>query len=90
MALIELVKLQPKGTVFFKVFLELGMKHMLEYLSFDQATMAELLSEKNSSEFNSDFPLFYKDKDGQSALDTALDNNLLQVVETMVEYICEH
>ena len=84
------MKEQPKGTVFFKVFLELGMKHMLEYLSFDQKTMAELLSDKNKSEFSSDFPLFYKDREGKSALDTALENNLLQVVDTILAYLCEH
>jgi hypothetical protein len=72
------------------VFLELGMKHMLEYLSFDQKSMKLLLSEENKEEFSSEFPLFYKDHTGKSAIDTAFNANLLQVVDIMIAYLCKN
>ena len=63
---------------------------MLEYLAFDQKTIKNLLGPKNNKEFSPDFPLFYKDKTGKSALDQALNANLLQVVEIMLDYIDCH
>jgi len=42
----ELVKLQPTPMIFFKVFLELGMKPMLSYLAFDRNSIGHLLQKE--------------------------------------------
>ena len=70
-----LVKDQPEPTVFFKVFLELGVKSMVSYLAFDSRSMKSLLSDDNKKYFKADFPVFYKNHDGRSAIDEALENN---------------
>lgn len=55
-----LVKDQPEPTVFFKVFLELGVKSMVSYLAFDSRSIKSLLSDENKKYFKADFPVFYK------------------------------
>jgi hypothetical protein len=67
-----LVKDQPEPTLFFKVFLELGVKSMTSYLAFDSRSIKVLLDDSNKSYFKKDFPVFYKNKDGSSAIDEAL------------------
>ena len=47
----KLVDAQPDPTIFFKVFLELGIKSMVSYLAFDTKSIRSLLSEKNSKYF---------------------------------------
>lgn len=64
-----LVKDQPEPTIFFKVFLELGVKSMVSYLAFDSRSIKALLSDENKKYFKADFPVFYKNKDGTSAID---------------------
>jgi len=61
--------------VFFKVFLELGIKSLVPFLAFDARSMRSLLDKSNKSYFDDEFPLFYKNNDGRSAIDTALENN---------------
>jgi len=64
-----LVKDQPEPTIFFKVFLELGVKSMVSYLAFDSRSIKALLSDENKKYFKAAFPVFYKNKDGTSAID---------------------
>ena len=40
-----IVKEQPSAQIFYKVFLELGMKSLLSYIAFDQKTVKYLLSD---------------------------------------------
>lgn len=61
--------------IFFKVFLELGIKSLVPYIAFDTKSMRSLLDDKNKKYFKADFPLFYKNEKGRSAIDTALENN---------------
>lgn len=58
----KLVMAQPQPAVFYKSFLELDGTNMVSILSFDSRSMKELLDEKNDSYFQSDFPMFYKNK----------------------------
>jgi len=45
------------------------------YLAFDERSIRSLLDDKNRKYFDSDFPVFYKNESGMSAIDTALDKN---------------
>jgi hypothetical protein len=85
-----LVKDQPNPTLFFKVFLELGRKSVLQYIAFDYRSMNILLDSKNEQYFSSKFPLFYKNEDGNSAIDVALDKNLIRSVNMFNNYICKY
>ena len=82
-----LVKDQPDPKIFFKVFLELGIKSLVPYLAFDARSMRSLLGDHNREYFNGEFPLFYKNEQGRSAIDTALENNQIRSVNLMVDYI---
>lgn len=82
-----LVKEQPDPTIFFKVFLELGIKSMIPYLAFDSRSIRTLLSEENEKHFSADFPVFYKNQDGTSAIDVCLGNNQIRSVNLMINYI---
>lgn len=73
--------------VFFKVFLELGIKSLVPFLAFDARSMRSLLDKSNKSYFDDEFPLFYKNNDGRSAIDTALENNQIRSVNLMIDYI---
>ena len=48
----ELVRDQPSYGLFFKVFLELGMKPLVSYLAFDRASIAILLKEENHKDID--------------------------------------
>jgi len=76
--------------VFFKVFLELDCKNMLNYLVFDSRSIMTLLSEKNQPYFSNEFPLFFKNMDGQSAIDVALAKNNIRTANLILEYICKY
>lgn len=81
----KLVGMQPAPTIFFKVFLELGIKSMISYLAFDSKTMKELLDkEENFKYFDKRFPVFYKNEDGTTALDLALEHNQIRSVQLMI------
>jgi len=85
-----LVADQPNPTIFFKVFLELDRKSLIPYIAFDSRSMNRLLSDSNSEYFNDEFPVFYKNEDGTSAIDTALDNNQVNSVNLMIDYIVKY
>lgn len=88
----KLVVIQPTPDVFFKVFLELGVKSMIPYLAFDSRSIQSLLSPEHEEFFvrNQEFPVFYKREDGRSAIDTSLDNNQIKSVNLMMDYICRY
>jgi len=49
--------------------------------------MKALLSSNNKKFFNDQFPLFYKNQDGFSAIDASLDRNQIKSVNLMIDYI---
>ena len=67
--------MQPTPELFFKIFLELGVKSMIPFLSFDQRSIKHILDEKNKSLFSKEFPLFYMNEEGKNPIDIALENN---------------
>lgn len=84
-----LVNSQPNPTIFFKVFLELDIKSMITYLSFDVKSIRSTLDKKNSKYFSMDYPVFYKNSDGQSAIDECLERNQIRSINLMIDYICQ-
>jgi len=50
----------------------------------------KLLEEANQLLVYSEYPLFFKNPDGRSAIDTALDLNQVQSVEIMINYMIKH
>jgi len=83
----ELVRTQPSSPVFFKVFLELGMKPLVSYLAFDTNSIEILLNEKNHRAVDKKYPIFYKNKDGRSAIDNAIQFKQIRSVELMIAYL---
>lgn len=76
--------------LFFKVSLELGIQNMIPFISFDQMSIKHLLDNKNNREYyDQKFPLFYS-TNGRSAIDIALENNLLRSVTIMMNYVVEY
>lgn len=63
---------------------------MLQYIAFDYRSMRTLLDSKNEEYFSSKFPLFYKNENGESAIDVALDKNLIRSVNLFNDYICKY
>ena len=62
--------------IFYKVLLEFDIRSLIHILAFDQASMQMLLGEEdNKAEFTkmAQYPLFFLDSDGRSAIDNALD-----------------
>lgn len=53
---------QPNPKIYFKVFLELGIKSLIPYLAFDARAMRSLLDDKNKKYFDPEFPVFYKNE----------------------------
>lgn len=84
-----LVMSQPDPRLFMKVFLELNVKSLVSYLAFDYHAMAALLSEQNHEYFSDEFPIFYKNEKGESAIDVALGKNQIRSVNEMIMYICK-
>jgi hypothetical protein len=61
---------------------------MVRYLAFDAKSIRTLLSPKNQSHFDPDFPLFYKaNAEGESPIDLALEDNQIRSVSLMINYI---
>ena len=93
------VKAQPDPTLFFKVFLELNKKSLINYIAADSKSIQDLLDDKNKPFFGSEFPIFYKNppkknEDGtltsDSAIDIALDQNQIRSVNMMIKYIVKY
>ena len=86
----SLVCSQPTPMLFFKVFLELGILNLIPYISFDMMSIKHLLENKDNEQYyDAKYPLFYL-SNGRSAIDIALENNLLRSVATMINYIVEY
>lgn len=86
----KLICEQPSPMLFFKVSLELGIQNMIPFISFDQMSIKHLLDNKNNREYyDQKFPLFYS-TNGRSAIDIALENNLLRSVTIMMNYVVEY
>jgi hypothetical protein len=82
--------LQGNQEMFFKVCLELDLKNMVTYLSFDPRSIKYILDDRNSKYFSKDFPLFYMDRTKKSAIDVAMDNNLFVSAQTIIDYVVKH
>ena len=52
--------------------------------------MRTLLSDKNEKYFGTTYPLFYKNSDGGSAIDQALEINQIRTVNLILKYICTY
>ena len=86
--------------MFYKTFLELDGTNMVSILAFDSKSMKELLSDKYASHFQSDYPIFYKNKIQKSnnrmkffyrsAIDSALRNNQIRACTCILEYIVKY
>jgi len=63
---------------------------MVTYLAFDSRSIKSLLDEKNHDYFQKEFPLFYKNEDGRSAIDVSLSKNQIRSVNLMIDYIIKH
>ena len=63
---------------------------MINYLAFDSKSIVALLDNKNEPFFDEEFPLFYKQSNGQSAIDDALDKNQIRSVNAMIEYLLKY
>lgn len=86
----RLVKDQPNPKIFLKIFLELGYKSMIPYISFDMRSIACILSEKNTQYFDKKFPIFYAGEDGNSPIDIALENDQIRSVNLMIKYVVQY
>ena len=60
--IVELIKMQPNPSFFYKTFLELDVGNMVSILAFDSASMASLLSSDNERYFSEQFPIIYRVK----------------------------
>jgi hypothetical protein len=86
----RLVKDQPNPKIFLKIFLELGYKSMIPYISFDMRSIANILNEKNTEYFDKKFPIFYAGEDGNSPIDIALENDQIRSVNLIIKYVVQY
>ena len=63
---------------------------MVSYLAFDNRSIKSLLDTKNQEYFNDKFPLFFKNEQGESAIDIALRYNQIRSVNMMVAYMIQY
>lgn len=94
--ILNLVKIQPNPSIFFKSFLEFDCLNMGSILAFDTKSMEWILKDDNEEYFSSEFPIIYKNKikkmSGlgyyyQSAIDSAIKSNQIKAVNVMIDYI---
>ena len=76
--------------IFFKVFLEFGLKSLMSYMAFERRAISHLLVDRSQKYLDPIYPLFYKNPDQRSAIDTALDLNQIQSVNKMIEFITKY
>ena len=86
----EIIERQPTPHLFFDVFLELRMASLVNHLAPDARSVKMLLSEENHQYFSREFPIFYKQRNGRSAIDEALDANQIRSVNSMIKYILKY
>lgn len=48
---------------------------MISHIAFDSRSIKTLLKDDNKKYFDSKHPVFFKNEEGTSAIDTALENN---------------
>ena len=60
--IVDLVKLQPNPTFFYKTFLELNCSNVASMLAFDSRAIAYLLQDDYEQYFSAEFPIIYKNK----------------------------
>jgi len=48
---------------------------MISHIAFDSKSIKTLLCEENHQYFDDKHPVFFKNEEGNSAIDTALENN---------------
>ena len=63
---------------------------MINYLAFDSKSIHDLLDKRNTEYFSPEFPLFYLQSNGKSAIDDALDKNQIRSVNLIIEYILKY
>ena len=73
---------------------------MVSILSFDSRSLRVILHEDNKDHFQSEFPIFYKNRIAKnrlkekyfyrSAIDSALRNNQIRAVKYIVDYIVKY
>ena len=49
-----------------------------------------LLGDENQQYFDKLYPIFYKNRDGNSAIDIALSNNLIRPISRVIDYIVKY
>lgn len=72
------------------MFLELDVNSLVCFLAFDNNAINYILRDENAGYFSKEFPIFYRNHDGKSAIDTALEENQIRSVNTMIDYICKY
>ena len=60
---------------------------MIHYLVFERNAMAELLTSDLATHVDPQFPVFFKNVTGRSAIDTSLVMNQVNTVSLIVDYI---
>lgn len=66
------------------------MSSLINHLASDSKSVKLLLDDSNKEHFDDEFPLFYKQRDGRSAIDAALDANQVRSVNAMIRYLLEY
>lgn len=66
------------------------MKNLLTYVAFDRKSVKHLLSDENQKHVDPQYPLFYKNRDGRSAIDSAIELNQIQSLNQMIDYITKY
>jgi hypothetical protein len=94
------VESQPNPSVFYKSFLELDCTNMVSILAFDSRSLQLLLEDKNNQFFQTDYPIFYKNKITKSnntskyfyrsPVNSALRNNQIRAVGYIIDYVCKY
>jgi hypothetical protein len=98
--------MQGNPKIFYSAYLELERRNMVAILAFDSMSIKSLLSEHFEEYFQSEFPIFYKNKkqclkrgrDGimrncfaiYNAIDVALENNQIRAVSLMIDHIVKY
>ena len=62
----------------------------MSYMAFERRAISHLLDDRSQKYLDPIYPLFYKNPDQRSAIDTALDLNQIQSVNKMIEFITKY
>ena len=97
----RMIRQLPDSRILFRSYLELDMANIVSILSFDSETVKALLSPQNIEMINHKYPIFYKicnkinnkntvSLEYTTAVDIALENNQMQALKLIVEYIVKY